>query len=82
MLKEMFKSNRKEFIEFIDFMSDAVFVMEIEDGEAFRYVAANKIGIEMIGLKETVIGKRIEDVLPLEEATFLNKKYWIWKVIL
>lgn len=75
MLEKIFKSNREEFLEFIDYMSDAVFVMEVEEGFLLRYVAVNKIGMEMAGLKKTVIGKRIEDVMPLEESIFLNRKY-------
>lgn len=74
MLETLFKNNKDEFITFINYLVDAIFVMEIID-ESFYYVAINDAGMKHARLTEDAIGKRIDEVWPREEADFLNHQY-------
>ncbi|WP_169910901.1 sensor domain-containing diguanylate cyclase [Evansella clarkii] len=76
MLKKLFEDNRDEFINFINYMSDAIFVMEVEnEGTAFRYLAVNKAAENQAGFTGNVIGLLIEDVMPETPARELNEQY-------
>jgi diguanylate cyclase (GGDEF)-like protein/PAS domain S-box-containing protein len=60
---------------FFNHISDSIFLMEVTEGEKFRYVMVNPSAMRVAGLTEAVYGKLIEEVLPAEKAAFLNRKY-------
>ena len=57
-----------------DLIEDLVFLME-GDHETFRYVYANPSAFKILNLQETVIGSRIEDVMPTAQAQLLIQNY-------
>ncbi|MDG5786716.1 PAS domain S-box protein [Evansella sp. AB-P1] len=76
MLQTLFLKNKEEFNTFIDYMVDAIFVMEVEkEGPFFRYIMVNKEGLRQSGLNKDVIGKRIEEVMPSDAASFFIEQY-------
>ncbi|MFA9558896.1 PAS domain S-box protein [Evansella sp. AB-rgal1] len=74
-LKTLFESSFHEFIKFINYLEDAIFVMEVVSGESFRYVALNSKAIELAGFNGCVIGKHISDVMDEDNARLLNQEY-------
>ncbi|MFC4351330.1 PAS domain S-box protein [Fodinicurvata halophila] len=62
--------------ELIETMGTPVFIVEIEDGPAFRYLASNSCHEEMTGLKDDILsGHRPHDVVPAETARDVEERY-------
>ncbi len=57
-----------------DSIKDLIFLME-KDGDSFRYVYINQSALKVLGFKEAVIGRRIEDVMPKERVDKLISQY-------
>jgi diguanylate cyclase (GGDEF)-like protein/PAS domain S-box-containing protein len=56
-------------------VKDMVFIMKVEDGSKFRYVFANESGLKKAGLSRDSIGLLIEEVMPAETASYLQREY-------
>ena len=56
-------------------VKDLVFIMQVENGSQFRYIFANENGLLHAGMDPDVIGRTIEEVLPLERGYPLQKQY-------
>ncbi|MCF8566763.1 GGDEF domain-containing protein [Alicyclobacillus tolerans] len=62
----------------MDFMSDMVFLMEVErkfGAPSFRYARMNPAAMGASGLNQDAYGAAIEDVVEPVEATFLKSEY-------
>lgn len=55
-------------------IDDMVFVVKVED-QTFRYEFINKSAKQILKLNHDILGSTFKDVLPREQAEFLNKKY-------
>lgn len=64
----------KSFAGIFDLIKDLVFIMEVSD-QSFRYLYMNKSAYEVMELKQDIIGKEMEYVLPKDMSTFLITKY-------
>ncbi|MEJ9371235.1 hypothetical protein, partial [Schinkia azotoformans] len=64
----------KSFARIFDLIKDLVFIMEVSD-QSFRYLYMNKSAYEVMDLKQDIIGKEMQYVLPKEMSTFLISKY-------
>jgi diguanylate cyclase (GGDEF)-like protein/PAS domain S-box-containing protein len=62
------------FKSIFDNIKDLIFLME-EDHHSFRYIYVNHSALHILNLDETIIGRRMEDVLPKDRADILIKKY-------
>ncbi len=56
-------------------VKDLVFIMKVEPGYQFRYLFANEIGLLHAGMAPGDIGKTLQEVLPLDRFTRLQKQY-------
>jgi diguanylate cyclase (GGDEF)-like protein/PAS domain S-box-containing protein len=57
-------------------LSDMVFIMEVEDEQCFKYVAANEVAMEHANLNGIeFFGKKLQEVLPMDIAEKLNEHY-------
>lgn len=56
-------------------VKDMVFIMKVEEGLKFRYVFANESGLRRAGITRNSIGRLIEEVMPPEQAVYLQKEY-------
>ncbi|GEL06979.1 PAS domain S-box protein [Salisediminibacterium halotolerans] len=74
MWRILLEKNREEFLQFIDAMSDAVFVMKVED-EEFTYAAVNKAGIQLAGFPNDIFGKTLAEAVPPDAAAILYSEY-------
>ncbi|WP_416148825.1 PAS domain S-box protein [Salipaludibacillus sp. HK11] len=74
MFQSLFYGSNGEFQTFIDSMTDAIYVMEVEV-DCFRYVSVNKEGIELAGITKEIIGKKIDDVVPKVKSDILISHY-------
>jgi diguanylate cyclase (GGDEF)-like protein/PAS domain S-box-containing protein len=57
-----------------DSIKDLIFLME-KDGDSFRYVYINQSALKVLGFKEAVVGRRIEDVMTKERVDTLISQY-------
>ena len=64
----------KSFARIFDLIKDLVFIMEVRD-QSFRYLFLNKSAYEVMDIKQDIIGKEMECVLPKEMSTVLISKY-------
>jgi diguanylate cyclase (GGDEF)-like protein/PAS domain S-box-containing protein len=73
-----FSSNHTEKIIIdiiIRHVKDMVFIMKVEKGPKFRYVFANDSGLKRAGITRDSIGMLIEEVMPEENAIYLQREY-------
>jgi diguanylate cyclase (GGDEF)-like protein/PAS domain S-box-containing protein len=56
-------------------IQDMVYVMRVEKGPSFRYLFINEAGIKKAYISIDAIGKKMEDVLSANIASFLQEKY-------
>lgn len=56
-------------------VKDMVFIMKVEEGPKFRYVFANDSGLKRAGINRDSIGLLIEEVMPEENAIYLQREY-------
>lgn len=56
-------------------VKDMVFIMKVEEGPKFRYVFANDSGLKRAGITRDSIGMLIEEVMPEENAIYLQREY-------
>jgi PAS domain S-box-containing protein len=73
-----FSSNHTEKIIIdiiIRHVKDMVFIMKVEKGPKFRYVFANDSGLKRAGITRDSIGMLIEEVMPKENAIYLQREY-------
>ena len=56
--------------------SDLMFLLSVEGGDRFRFLSVNRSYQAVTGFsEEQVMGKRVEEVLPLSASAFLTTKY-------
>lgn len=72
---ELINNYSEILASFFNHISDMIFLMEVVEGEKFRYVIVSPSAMRAAGLTESVCGKLIEEVFPEEKAAFLNRKY-------
>jgi diguanylate cyclase (GGDEF)-like protein/PAS domain S-box-containing protein len=73
-----FSSNHTERVIIdiiIRHVKDMVFIMKVENGPKFRYVFANDSGLKRAGINRDSIGMLIEEVMPEENAVYLQREY-------
>jgi diguanylate cyclase (GGDEF)-like protein/PAS domain S-box-containing protein len=56
-------------------VKDLVFIMQVEAGYQFRYLFANENGLLHAGMVFSDIGRRMDEVLPLNHLNQLKKQY-------
>ncbi|CAH2716518.1 hypothetical protein BACCIP111895_03705 [Neobacillus rhizosphaerae] len=56
-------------------VQDMVFVMKVEKGPRFRYLFVNESGMQKANLSIDVLGKTMQEVLPVDFANTLQQKY-------
>lgn len=64
----------QSFAGIFDLIKDLVFIMEVSD-QSFRYLFLNKSAYEILDLKQDILGKEMQFVLPEDMSTFLMSKY-------
>ncbi|GGA71887.1 PAS domain-containing protein [Ornithinibacillus halotolerans] len=62
------------FTRMFDYIKDIVLILEV-DRDSFRHIYLNKSAEETFKLEEGFIGKRLEEVLPINQAAGLNEKF-------
>jgi len=68
--------NEKELTLIFDTISDAIFTLSIEKNEAYRFLRVNNQFLKNLGKQQDeVIGKKLEDVVPPENISFVKSKY-------
>ena len=68
--------NEKELTLIFDTISDAIFTLSIEKNEVYRFLKVNNQFLKNLGKQQDeVIGKKLEDVVPPENITFVKSKY-------
>lgn len=76
-MKQFAEDIRKDFFMFtsiFDSIVDLIFLMEIDEN-SFRYAYVNQAAIKILNIKEDIIGKRIEDVVPVDQMKLLLPNY-------
>ncbi|OIJ13929.1 hypothetical protein BKP37_09230 [Anaerobacillus alkalilacustris] len=73
-MRELFQTNRDEFIKFINYLKDLIFIMEVISEREFRYLIVNDAAKEALNCSN-MIGLKIEDVVSMQDAKFLIEKY-------
>jgi PAS domain S-box-containing protein len=59
------RTSEQQLSLIFDTVGDVLFLLAVEPGECFRFIAMNSSGLAVTGLaREQVVGKRIEEVLP------------------
>jgi two-component system cell cycle sensor histidine kinase/response regulator CckA len=57
-------------------VSDLVFLIRVEPGPRFRYLAVNPVLLKSVGITEQeVVGKSVDDILPPEEVSAITENY-------
>lgn len=56
-------------------IQDLVFIVKVIDDEIFKYIYANKIGMDYANLSEECYGKTFAEVLPVDKARILQRQY-------
>jgi diguanylate cyclase (GGDEF)-like protein/PAS domain S-box-containing protein len=74
-MADTFNLDNYLFFKLFNNMSDLVFLTQVEDGDKFSYVLANKPAKDLWGLTEESFGKRIEEVLPEEVFRVVESVY-------
>src|SRR5690606_3522503 len=75
-MKRTMREAEQVFAAAYESTSDAMFLLAVEPGERFRFVAANRSFVEAMGLsRESVVGKRIEEVVPRPLLELELQKY-------
>ncbi|WP_088076610.1 bifunctional diguanylate cyclase/phosphodiesterase [Litchfieldia alkalitelluris] len=76
MLANLLKENKGDFISLINYMKDAIFVMEVVDeGADFRYMAFNDEAMKVAGLSKDAVGKLIHEVMDEGVVRKLQREY-------
>ncbi|MFV8828097.1 diguanylate cyclase domain-containing protein [Alkalihalobacterium sp. APHAB7] len=73
-MENLFIKNRHEFIRFINYIKDLIFVMEVHGPSEFRYSILNEAAEEELKFNDEIIGKTVEDVMQ-DKAQHLIGKY-------
>ncbi|WP_182102714.1 PAS domain S-box protein [Niallia taxi] len=76
--KQFIKEHSYLFINVLDSMEDMCFLMMVDnqgDDIDFRYIFANTKALEVTNLDKSIYGKRLEEVLPQERASYLKVYY-------
>ncbi|MEB1806403.1 MAG: diguanylate cyclase [Bacillaceae bacterium] len=73
-MENLFIKNRNEFIRFINYIKDLIFVMEVHGPSEFRYLILNEAAEEELNFNDEIIGKSVEDVMQ-DKAQHLIEKY-------
>lgn len=74
--EETLRRREEDFNRLVDGVSDLVFLMRVEEDGVFRCLTVNRAYRTVTGLTEDqVIGKRIEEILPPQAATYVIGKY-------
>ncbi|OIJ21471.1 hypothetical protein BKP45_01490 [Anaerobacillus alkalidiazotrophicus] len=73
-MKELFQTNRDQFIKFINYLKDLIFIMEVISERDFRYIIVNDAAKKVLTVPN-IIGLKIEDVVSKQDAKFLIEKY-------
>ena len=63
----------KELI--LDHIHDMIFIMKVDEGNRFRYVYINESAKRYTSIQHEDMGRTLEDVMPLDMAQDLQKKY-------
>lgn len=71
--KERAEENEQKYKQIFDNAGDHIFVVDVEKGPRFKYVAVNPIQIKEIGLLEP--GKYVEECLPVDLYVPIIKNY-------
>ncbi|SDZ58777.1 PAS domain S-box-containing protein/diguanylate cyclase (GGDEF) domain-containing protein [Evansella caseinilytica] len=75
-MERLFTTNREEFVRFINYMQDMIFIMEVVDQKEFRYTVLNSAAKQRLNIDDSrIIGKNLEDVMPETNARFIKEKY-------
>ncbi len=61
--------------EILNTLQDLVFIVEVENEDTFKYMYANKLGMEHAGLDESGYGQTFQQILPAEVAELVQTMY-------
>ncbi|WP_404405925.1 diguanylate cyclase domain-containing protein [Jeotgalibacillus malaysiensis] len=74
-MKQRYENNIHPFITMMDRISDIVLILEVIPGPEFIYEFINERGKQILGLDETILGRRFEDIYTPERADYIRDKY-------
>lgn len=71
--KEKAEENEQKYKQIFDNAGDHIFVVDVEKGHHFRYVAVNPVQVKEIGMLQP--GSLVEECLPADLSIRINRNY-------
>ena len=73
--EEAVKVSQQELTLIYNSTSDVIFLLTIEEGLLYRFASANKAFYKVTGLRENVVGKTVQEVIPQPSLYLVLQKY-------
>ncbi|WP_246939275.1 ATP-binding protein [Bacillus pinisoli] len=76
IISRLLENKTINFKSLFNYLEDMIFVIRVEEDDVYRCIEVNNAYLKSSGLmKKQIINKRVEDIIPYEEAQEVIRKY-------